>query len=253
MKKLLAGLVCFLAFGILVAQANTTAGTSASVAWGQTLLTRVRGTPASQFWFLSSVTRDRSYCVETGNVQNGSLTFGSPDTVIEVTDVAMTTLAINDDAPAEPKGRFLSRACWVQPASSGSVFTIVTSAVSNQPDALVSVRWIETTLFCPWFFVAGDYNAFSLIRNTTTSVLPGVVVTWRGLNGSVAGQTTVSIPANGTLVVNARDFVDPLAFSNGSIEIAHAGSPEALIGSTTTLSATTGLGFDADFEQRKAW
>jgi hypothetical protein len=191
--------------------------------------------------------------VETGNIQNGSLAFTAPDTVVKVIDAAMTTLAINDDAPAEPRAWALSRGCWVQPGNTGVIYTIVTPAGSSQPETLVSVRWIETTLFCPWFFVAGDYNAFTLIRNTTSSVLPGVVVTWRGLNGSVAGQTTVAIPANGTLIVNARDFVDPHAFSNGSIEIAHAGSPEAVIGSTTTLSATTGLGFDADFEQRKAW
>ena len=92
-----------------------------------------------------------------------------------------------------------------------------------------------------------------MIRNTSVTPLPGVVITWRGLTGAQAGTTTVAIPANGTVILNARDFVNPALFSNGSIEIAHPGSPEQIQASTTTLSGTTGLGFDAVFGQRKAW
>jgi len=53
--------------------------------------------------------------------------------------------------------------------------------------------------------------------------------------------------------LNARDFVNPAVFSNGTIEVAHTGSLGQLTGSTTTLSATTGLGFDAQFAARSPW
>ncbi len=108
-------------------------------------------------------------------------------------------------------------------------------------------------MFCPWFFIAGDYNAFSLIRNASDVPASGVIVTWYGLNGAIAGTTTIAIPGNGTAILNARDFVNPASFSNGSVVISHIGSPQQLMGSTTTLSATTGLGFDALFEQHQAW
>jgi len=73
------------------------------------------------------------------------------------------------------------------------------------------------------------------------------------LNGNVAGTTTVSIPSHGGVVVNAATFVNPLTFSNGTIEIAYPGAPDQVVGSTTTLSGTTGLGFDAQFSQRRPW
>jgi hypothetical protein len=94
---------------------------------------------------------------------------------------------------------------------------------------------------------------FTLIRNTSSSALAGVVVTWRDLAGIVGGTTTVTVPTNGTVILNARNFVDPGLFSNGSVEIAHTGSPQQLTASTTTLSGTTGLSFDAPFTQRQPW
>ena len=57
------------------------------------------------------------------------------------------------------------------------------------PAQNIELRFVETTLFCPWFFVAGDYNAFSLIRNNSNTALNSVLVTWYGLNGTVAGST----------------------------------------------------------------
>jgi hypothetical protein len=39
----------------------------------------------------------------------------------------------------------------------------------------------------------------------------------------------------------------------GSVEVAHDGSPEAIVGSQTTLSSITGLSFDTILFQRKTW
>ena len=39
----------------------------------------------------------------------------------------------------------------------------------------------------------------------------------------------------------------------GSVQVAHAASPEAIVGSQTTLSFGSGLSFDTLFFQRRAW
>ena len=106
-------------------------------------------------------------------------------------------------------------------------------------------------MFCPWFFIAGDYNAFSLIRNTTSSSV-NYTVNWRNSAGAIVGTTSGAIAGNGSAALNARTFVNPLTTPNGTIEIAHDGSEDALKASTTTLSASTGLSFDALFEQRRS-
>jgi hypothetical protein len=234
------------------AQANTTAGTAANVQWGQTALSIENG-GSSETWFLVRVVAGRSYCVDTGNTEHSLLSERSIDTKLFVYHPDGTTeITHNDDITTnEPQALHFSRACWIPTISENNYVKM--TPFSPSPASYVSLRFVETTLFCPWFFVAGDYNAFSLIRNTSGSPLSGVLVIWRDLSGSVAGTTTVSVPGNGTIILNARDFVNPIAVSNGSIEIAHTGSVSQLQGSTTTLSGTTGLGFDAQFDQRKTW
>ncbi|MEO8431533.1 MAG: hypothetical protein ABI592_08490 [Acidobacteriota bacterium] len=254
MKRILASAAFLLVSAVLMGQANTTPGMAAQQVWGQKTLSYVNSATPTQFWFALEAVSGRCYCVETANYETG---YGDKfmDTKLTVyrQDHA-TPIVVNDDNNEEPKGYFLSRACWVHNLPNETVFVkLAPSASIVASNSTVSLRFLETTLFCPWFFVAGDYNAFSLIRNTSYTDLPGVVVTWRGLNGIVAGSTTVTIPANGTVVLNARTFVNPALFSNGSVEIAYPGAPDQLQGSTTTLSGTTGLGFDALFTQRKPW
>ena len=242
----------FLLSARVYGQANTLPGNAANFQWGQKLTTFENGTTTTTWW-RGSVVSGRSYCAETGNVEGTSIADKFVDTELDVFRGDATTLVVhNDDTASEPLGSNYSRACWIAVANEDyfvklTPFTLGTSA-SN-----FSVRFVETTLFCPWFFIAGDYNAFSLLRNTSNTTLPGVVVTWRDLGGAVVGATAISIPANGTVILNARDFVNPALASNGSIEIAYLGSLDRLKGSTTTLSGTTGLGFDALFEQRRVW
>ncbi|MEO8431537.1 MAG: hypothetical protein ABI592_08510 [Acidobacteriota bacterium] len=243
----------FLLAAPLPGQNNTSFGTAASYFWGQKATSFVSGAANTQFWFVLEATAGRSYCVEAGNYEGG-YGDGSPDMELSVLGGnAVTVIRGNDDAGEEPKGFVNSRACWVHTFPNPTVFVKLIPHAASVPASAVTLRFVETTLYCPWYFVAGDYNAFSLIRNAASTALSGVVVTWRGLDGTVAGTTTVSIPANGTVVLNARSFVNAGVFSNGSVEIAHSGSPEQIQGSTTTLSGTTGLGFDAVFGQRKAW
>jgi len=70
--------------------------------------------------------------------------------------------------------------------------------------------------------------------------------------GGSIGTTSGSVAANGNVALNARDCVNHLTTVSGSIEIAHNASEDALKASTTTLSPTTGLSFDAMFEQRRS-
>jgi hypothetical protein len=235
----------------LFAQANITSATAANVPWGQTFNSAVSGT--SQFWYRLHIEQPRSYCVETA--QPTQLVYADKfiDTILDVfADDGTTLIVHNDDTSQEPYNYNFSRACFVAPFGAGDIKVKLTNFSGGDASTL-RIRFLETTLFCPWFFVAGDYNAFSLIKNTSDAALNGIVVTWNGLNGVQAGTTTVNIPANGTAILNARDFVNPATFSNGSITIAHPGSPEQIVGSTTTLSGTTGLGFDAVFTQREPW
>ena len=76
---------------------------------------------------------------------------------------------------------------------------------------------------------------------------------WRDGAGAIVGTTNVVIPGNGNLALNANSFVNNATTSTGSIEIVHTASEEALTASTTTLSPTTGIGFDAGFERRRPW
>ncbi|MEO8430855.1 MAG: hypothetical protein ABI592_05040 [Acidobacteriota bacterium] len=251
MRRFLVSAVCFLLGSHLLAQTNSVPNLAANFQWGQKLLTYENGV-ATQAWFFAPVVAGRSYCAETGNVESFTLSEKQPNTALVVFGHDTTTaFATNDDVTNEPRARFLSRVCWIPALTEDNFVELVVPSTTYA--SYIQIRFLETTLYCPWFFIAGDYNAFSLIRNTSNTALSGVVVTWRGLNGTVAGTTTVTVPANGTFIVNARDFVSPALFSNGSIEIAHAGAPDQLKGSTTTLSGTTGLGFDALFEQRKTW
>lgn len=257
MKRFLVACALALFARVVPSQTNTTAATAADYFWGQKASSRIDLATPTQFWFALAARQGRGYCVEAGNFVGDSGAvgdkFADPELTVYQAD-HVTVIASNDDATQEPFGRFLSRACWVHNLPSQEVLVkLFPNPASFVPSSAITLRFVETTLFCNWFFIAGDYNAFSLIRNTADTPLPAVVVTWRGLNGAVAGTTTVALPANATVIVNARDFVNPAVFSNGSVEIAHPGSPEQIWASTTTLSGTTGLGFDAPFGQRKPW
>jgi len=237
------------------AQVNSTVEAAANVQWGQKVLTFENGSN-SQSWFRARVVGGRSYCVEAGNSESpyAEKFFGVGLVVYagnQVTELASS----GGDVQTEPLARGLARACWIPTLSEENYINLTPIALSPgvPVSSIVALRFVETTLFCPWFFIAGDYNAFTLIRNTTNTVAQGVVVTWRDPIGAPIATTTVSIHPNGTLILNARDFVNPSITSNGSVEIAHRGALDELKGSTTTISGSSGLSFDALFERRTPW
>jgi len=109
----------------------------------------------------------------------------------------------------------------------------------------------ETTLFSPWFFrePANGYDGFVEIRNSDTLTATGVVVTAFNSNGTAAGSTTISIPGNGTALVQVSALgVTSTGF--GSVRIATPQKPGTIVANLTTLSGVTGLSFDAPFSRR---
>lgn len=236
----------------LLAQ-NISAATASRLTIGQQAVIQQLADNTSQGWFSIQPRAGRSYCASvTFSSQSrflSGMTQGDPVVDVFLGD-GTTLVSHNDDIATEPDAELQSRACFIWPAlSAGSGFIKATqlSTTSNTYD----VRIIETTMFCPWFFISGDYNAFTLIRNTTdTSV--NFTINWRNPAGAIVGTNSGSVPGNGNVAINARTFVNAATTSNGSVEIVHDGSEDALKASTTTLSATTGLSFDALFEQRRS-
>jgi hypothetical protein len=108
---------------------------------------------------------------------------------------------------------------------------------------------VETTLWANWFFVGGDYSSYTILRNTTTSPIHATI-TWRNLAGIIVGSSTASVPPGGLWF---RDAKLSAASSSGSVEVAHDGEPQALVGSQTTISPTTGQSFDTVMAQRRTW
>ena len=111
---------------------------------------------------------------------------------------------------------------------------------------------LSMQLYAQPFVSSGDYSAFTLIRNTTSSDLH-YTVNWRDGAGSIVGTIRGTLAGNGSAFVNARDVAGALAAGHGTIEIAHDSSPDAVVATTTVLSATTGLSFDTVFAKRATW
>jgi uncharacterized repeat protein (TIGR03803 family) len=114
------------------------------------------------------------------------------------------------------------------------------------------LRVVETTLWSNWWFIGADYASYTLLRNTTDAVV-GAVLHWRSADGTSVAGTFVDVPANGVVAIDARPAVAASSFAvSGTVEVSHSGDPAALVGSQTTLSATTGLSFDTVLRQRDA-
>ncbi len=250
----LAAVVVFLALlcvpNAALAQ-NTNAAASANAMLGQTLKFYLPDA-ATERWYNYQLRPGRSYCVEAWTDLEYS--YGQSDTKIYVYKADATTLvASNDDIATEPDANLQSRACWIAAPTEGIVYYV--KAMSYAAGYFAG-RLVETSLYCPWFYTAGDYDGYVLLRNTTSEAVT-VTVTWRTPTGAIAsgngktGTYTGSIPSHGLALLTTKTYVSTLTTTSGSIEVAFAAAPGAITGSTTTLSGTTGISFDALFSERK--
>lgn len=135
-------------------------------------------------------------------------------------------------------------------APAGEVAFIKVHALVGSFNVRVGV--VETTLFSNWFFLGGDYSAFTLLRNTTTSTV-SYTLNWRNGAGAIVATASGSLTGNASIAINARSFAGAVTAGSGAVEIAHNASAGALAATTTVLSGTTGLSFDTVFIARPTW
>jgi hypothetical protein len=230
---------------------NTSFGTSVHMLVGQT---PIRVNLDTDHFYDAPVVINRSYCAEAGGADDETNPTHPALTIYR--NDQTTSLGI-ETGNLEPKGAAASRVCFIAPASE-IVFIKVSPFDANALNHNHTMRFVETTLWANWFFVGGDYSSYTLIRNTTSAAIM-VDIRWFAANGAEqANRLAQNVPANGILAIDARSamscpFPSACPAANGSVQVSHAGSPEAIVGSQTTLSGGTGLSFDTLFFQRHAW
>jgi hypothetical protein len=232
---------------------NAIGGAQNITAGGPALDVHLDVSAPSRFYIFTAF-EGRSYCAETAPGQ--SETAVVVDTEISILHANHVLIVANDDTAEEPRtglnagGFGLSRACWVAGATEATYVQVNTV---NGDTETVRLRVIETTLFSNFFYLSGDYSAFTIVRNTTSSLVH-FNITWRDATGTPAaalsGQT---LAANGSTMLDARNQPAALQAVSGSVEIATDSSPDAIVAITTVLSATSGLAIDAPFTRRQPW
>jgi hypothetical protein len=185
-----------------------------------------------QHWASIEAVAGRSYCAQ--------VTPGV--TAINASTPSLSAFRSNGTTPLGPSGT--RRTCLVAPATESVLFKTTQSDGSVRLHVL-SV--IETTLWANWWFVGGDYSSYTILRNTMGAEVTATIA-WRGLTGELVGTETLVVPAGGVMFRDARQVTS--GSTAGSVEIAHSGEPQALEGSQTTLSATTGQSFDTVMGRR---
>jgi len=192
---------------------------------------------SAEAWSSFEAMAGRSYCAELAAARD-AVDKAAP--ILFAYRADATTL-LGNDARATP------RVCFIAPATE----TVLLNAVQADTGARsYRLAIAETTLWANWFFTGGEYSSFTTLRNT--SDLPvGVLITWRTTSGVMAGSTSVIIPSKGAASYDARTMA-PAAVT-GSVEIAHDGPPQGLVGSQSTLSPTAGIAFDSVLMERRTW
>lgn len=245
----------FVAFALVTSVAvssawadNTTAANARELFLGQA---QIQSFAASQTrWYKAHLVAGRSYCLLVwAPYTDPSQAAVSLDSQFFLDD-GVTTASTPYTTDIEPRMEASNNGDQTKliPTTTG-VHRISVDNTNLTAGYTVNVMLVETTLFSPWYFAAGSYDGYITIRNNTSSTL-AVTITVYNAAGGVVGTTTVSIPANGNTFVTATSLG---ATSSGSVQLAHNGSLNAIAANITTLSATTGLSFDAPFTARMSW
>jgi hypothetical protein len=227
-----------------VGEPNLVAGAAVSLMVGQRV-DAVLDSSVSARWFRYGVRAGRSYCVEV--VPAPSEQNGSANPVASVYRGDGTTLvSTNDSAVTEPAGLVNARTCYIPSATEANLLVVTQNTGTPVSYA---VRVLETTLYSNWFFVGGDYRAYTQIRNTTDGPV-SYSVTWRNMAGAVVATASGILAATSNASIDAKVFPGAAAAVSGSVEIAHTGSPDAIVAHTTVISAAAGLSFDTLLSRR---
>lgn len=239
--------------GFAAAQvANNSFATSVHLLVGQTPVRASLASAGSAFYD-APVVQNRSYCAEATASETES---SQTDATLAVFHQDQSGITTTEGKNLEPKGASASRRCFIA-ATTETIFLELTNNAAGTAE--YSMRFVETTLWANWFYAGGDYSSYAIIRNTTSAPVSVDLRWFAAANGAQVGAMTgQTVAANGVLYVDARSamscpYPTPCTTQAGSVQVAHAASPEAIVGSATTLSSTTGLSFDTIFFQRKPW
>ena len=240
---------------------NTSIATSVHMLVGQTPMVVTLPTATPDRYYDAAVVATRSYCAEATAAETETAQT-DPVLVVYADSGGTTPLGTDTGTTTEPKGLTAARVCFIAPATQTVYLKLSPSggAGGGFDNLAYSLRFVETTLWANWFFVGSDYSSFTLLRNTTNMAV-SFDLRWRSDAGAlVATRLAQTIPANGVIFLDARGtgllncpYPTACATIAGSVEVAHTGSPEAIVGSQTTLASSTGLSFDTLLFQRRAW
>jgi hypothetical protein len=189
---------------------------------------------AAAYWSSIDVVAGRSYCARL-----------APATTAQLPSTPALVALRGDGVTLLAGGAGARQACFIAPASETILFKLTQTDASARSYTLGVA---ETTLWANWFFIGGDYSSYTLLRNTTDANVHATI-TWRSTGGVAVSTESVTVPAHGGVFRDARATASGSAIA-GSVEVAHDGEPQGLVGSQTTLSGVTGLSFDTLLLQR---
>jgi uncharacterized repeat protein (TIGR01451 family) len=228
---------------------NDTPTSAKDLAPGSTSSDVLGPAPDDHNWFRFQTRAGRSYCVE---VDNGESETSIRDTALSVYRAdAVTLIRGNDDVSDEPSAPLLSRVCYRAPATEYNLADVRPGA--GGVAGAFRLRIVETTSFAPWFFSGNGFDAFVLVKNTTSEA-HSATITLYGANGAVLGTRTAVVPANGTdtVMVSApppQGF--GLSSASGGVAIAHDGPPGAVMATITSVNFGSGVSFDTPASPRQ--
>jgi hypothetical protein len=272
------GLTCLMALPLSARAQNNTPATASIYQTNQGWINVSTGAaPNTERWYRYGVVAGRSYCAEGAAEVTPTAT--GPSSYDGETSVfradGTTLIGRANDAITEPGNSDTGgvavppnpgRVCYVAPATEVNFIRVGNVGLGATPTAY-QWRVVETTQFCPWFFSGSGFEAFILIRNTTSTDV-SATVTLRDTAGTVLGTQTGTVPANGSfnLQVSAPPPVGfGLASASGNVTIAYgptvggningvsSGAPGALIANVTSLSFGQGVSFDTPAGPRQDW
>lgn len=224
---------------------NTTAAGAVSYQVGQGWMSFAIEESAQNRWFTFVEVSGRSYCIEA---TTGSASYLPLDPSLTLySDAAGTTqLSTNNDGAGEPRSNKGARICYISALAAGTAAT--RSAKINVPvvaasgdTGYVKARVVETTLFAPYWFHAGDGVQWSEFHfsNMTNTALTAKIVLSQSVNGGAlifpgAAYATTLPPHGGATAQTYWGFGGIVLGSNnaGAVFVVHDGPPGAVVGHT---------------------
>lgn len=232
---------------------NTTCGTATILVPDGSTQSGTLASSSDHRWFRFVAKAGRSYSImaehRSGSDVGGTIFLTTPNTDCAGTGLPAGTTLVSAHSIEPVSYTTTGAGRWTLMTGNSNNFEAFFSLTGGAAGQDWSIRIEDTTLFSNWFYLGGDYNAYTLLRNTTSSSIT-YTMNWRNSAGTIVATQTATLAANGSAYKNARDFAAAVAAGSGTVEIAHTGTPDAILASTTVMSQATGLSFDAPFSRR---